>query len=248
MNDQVSIVGHRGITDNPQVTENTMKAFDLCFQSILTSRRGTGGIELDLQETADGEIVIFHDDAIKGYVERICDYEYEELLSVCEYIPKFQDFVIWLYNLQTNGCLNNIRLDIILDIKPQNKSSLLLTVNRLLSSYHFDRVHINFYLGIWTSHWLQIVQRYGWPHGPLMLIADNTSCFRNLQSFDCLSIDICLVKRNPIAALKVWLWRKRGKSRRLAFWTINKKCDMKICKLLGADAVIVDDVTRSFKN
>jgi glycerophosphoryl diester phosphodiesterase len=247
MSDRLSVVGHRGLIGYPGVIENTMSAFDICFQAIDASGRTSGGIELDLQETADGEIVIFHDDTL-GSVERICDYEYEELLSVCEYVPKFKDFVCWLYNLQRDGRLNNIRLDIIIDMKPHNKSSLLLTVNQYLSNWAFDHSHIKFYLGIWTSDWLRIVQRYGWSHGSLMLIAEDTSCFQHLNSFHSLSIDIRLVKRNPIIALKLWWWRKIRPNRCLAFWTINAPRDMTMCKFLGADAVIVDDVTKTFKN
>jgi hypothetical protein len=240
---EMSIIGHRGVTGNTDVIENTMRAFDVCFSTIVASGRKSGGIELDLQETADGEIVIFHDDTLPNSLEAIRDYEYEELMGVCDHIPKFSAFVYWLCGLQDD---NLSRLDIVLDIKPQNCSSLLLSINRILSSRNFS-VRVHFYLGIWTHEWLRIVQRYGWPHGSLMLIADDTSCFRELRQFDTLSIDIRLVKRNPIIALKVWWWRRSHPARRLAFWTINKKLDMKICKFLGTDAVIVDDVVGSAK-
>lgn len=247
---RLCIVGHRGVTGHPEVTENTMSAFEMCFNAIVASGRGHGGIELDLQQTADGEVVIFRDDALNGSVERICEYEYEELVSICEYVPKFEEFILWLYELKRHGRLDGIRLDIILDIKPQNCSSLLLSINRLLSTYAIgDSGGVHYYLGIWTTEWLRIVELYGWPHGFLMLITDNTSVFRHLQSFDCLSIDIQFVKRNPIASLKVWWWRivSSAKGRRLAFWTINTKRDLSICKLLGGDSVIVDDVTTIFK-
>ena len=47
---------HRGASE--YAPENTMSAFDMALQL------GANGIELDLQITKDGKIVIFHDNEI----------------------------------------------------------------------------------------------------------------------------------------------------------------------------------------
>lgn len=70
------IYAHRGASD--YVPENTKIAFEKALEL------NANGIELDLQKTKDGKIVIFHDDVIdkksngKG---KISDYTYQELLN-----------------------------------------------------------------------------------------------------------------------------------------------------------------------
>ena len=67
---------HRGAS--AYAPENTMSSFKKAFQI------GSNGIELDLQKTKDGKIVIFHDDEIdkkSNGTGRISDYTYKELLK-----------------------------------------------------------------------------------------------------------------------------------------------------------------------
>ncbi|MBQ2937995.1 MAG: TIM barrel protein [Clostridia bacterium] len=67
---------HRGASS--YAPENTIKSYDLGIEM------GATGIELDLQRTKDGKIVVFHDDKLdnksncKGKIE---DYTYAELLK-----------------------------------------------------------------------------------------------------------------------------------------------------------------------
>ena len=68
---------HRGAS--AYVPENTMAAFARGIQM------GANGIELDLQETRDGEIVIFHDDTIDKKSDgsgRIADHTLAELKAM----------------------------------------------------------------------------------------------------------------------------------------------------------------------
>lgn len=67
---------HRGASE--YAPENTMSAFDMALQL------GANGIELDLQMTKDGKIVIFHDDKIdqkSNKTGKVNDYTYQELLN-----------------------------------------------------------------------------------------------------------------------------------------------------------------------
>ncbi len=82
---------HRGLHDD-QVPENSLKAFSL-------AREKGYGVELDVQMTKDGILVVFHD----GNLKRMCgvdgflrDYTYEELKQfrlkdTDEQIPLFSD-------------------------------------------------------------------------------------------------------------------------------------------------------------
>jgi len=68
---------HRGASH--YAPENTMSSFRLGV------KMGANGIELDLQKTKDGKIVIFHDDTIDNKSNgtgKIADYTYDELLQM----------------------------------------------------------------------------------------------------------------------------------------------------------------------
>lgn len=68
---------HRGAS--AYAPENTMSSFKKAFQL------GSNGIELDLQKTKDGKIVIFHDKEIdkkSNGTGKISDYTYNELLEL----------------------------------------------------------------------------------------------------------------------------------------------------------------------
>ncbi len=68
---------HRGASE--YYPENTMLSFLKCLEM------GANGIELDLQETKDGKIVVFHDTTIdnkSNATGKIADYTYEELLKI----------------------------------------------------------------------------------------------------------------------------------------------------------------------
>ena len=59
--DGYKFTAHRGIYDNKEVPENSMKAFE---QAMLKGY----AIELDIQMTKDGYLVVFHDSTLK----RVC--------------------------------------------------------------------------------------------------------------------------------------------------------------------------------
>ena len=72
----MKIFGHRGYSG--KYPENTLKAFEMAVEM------GADGIELDVQMSKDGQLVVIHDEMIdrtsngKGWVK---DYTYEELLT-----------------------------------------------------------------------------------------------------------------------------------------------------------------------
>ncbi len=71
------VYAHRGAS--AYAPENTMASFRKAVDL------GANGMELDLQKTKDGKIVIFHDDTIdnkSNKTGKICDYTYSELLEM----------------------------------------------------------------------------------------------------------------------------------------------------------------------
>ena len=84
---------HRGLyTADQAVPENSMPAFEAAAQAGY-------GIELDVQLSADGEIVVFHDDSLKrmcGVEKNVIDLTWAELQALQlagtqEKIPRFAD-------------------------------------------------------------------------------------------------------------------------------------------------------------
>jgi glycerophosphoryl diester phosphodiesterase len=105
---------HRGLhTQDKSVPENSLTAFDhACSHGY--------GIELDIQLSKDGQIVVFHDDTLDrvcGVQGRVDDYTFEELqeFRLCgteEKIPLFSDVL---------ACVNG-RTPLIVELKdgPRN--------------------------------------------------------------------------------------------------------------------------------
>lgn len=100
---------HRGLHDDT-VPENSLTAIKL-------AKEGGYGVELDVQMTKDGQLVVFHDGNLKrmcGHDGFIKDFTYEELLS---FSLKDTDEIIPLFSnvLEVLG-----ETDIICEIKPDN--------------------------------------------------------------------------------------------------------------------------------
>ena len=87
-----NLIAHRGIHNNIDVPENSIKAFKLAIKKKYI-------IELDIHLLKDNTIVVFHDDNLKrmtGINKPIKDYTYEELrkislLNTKYIIPTFKE-------------------------------------------------------------------------------------------------------------------------------------------------------------
>ncbi len=88
-------IAHRGLFDNGNgVPENSLPAFERATEMGF-------GIETDVQMTADGVLVVFHDDTLKrmtGAEGKICDITFEQLrklrlLDTDCVVPTFEEFL-----------------------------------------------------------------------------------------------------------------------------------------------------------
>ncbi len=119
---------HRGYHDNTtDAPENSLKAFALAVQHGY-------GMELDIQLTKDGKVVVFHDDTLDrvcGVTGRIEDYTYQQLQAFSLFnseakIPLFKD-VLALVKGQT---------PIVVEYKTLTKNEPLCQAgNKLLRKY-----------------------------------------------------------------------------------------------------------------
>jgi glycerophosphoryl diester phosphodiesterase len=149
------IFAHRGFS--LAYPENTMKAF------IEAERAGADGIELDVQMSKDGQLVVIHDEKLdrttgeKGFVKDLsaselmrldARYKFKQTLVKKEPVPLLRDVLEWLSNtsLQCNIELKNGTfpyhgmedkvIDLIRELKLEEKI--------ILSSFnHYSIVHVN---------------------------------------------------------------------------------------------------------
>ena len=88
---RLNIYAHRGIFDNKNIVENTIKSFREALKINVN-------IELDVRVTKDKEIVAFHDKDLKRLTsidKDVKDLTYDELskitlLNTTDTIPKFE--------------------------------------------------------------------------------------------------------------------------------------------------------------
>ncbi len=101
-------IAHRGLFDNKLIPENSIAAFEKAVQNKFA-------IEMDVQMTKDGVLVVFHDDdmfRMTGLKGDIREKTYDEikdlrLLETDERIPTFQQFL---------ECING-RTQLVIEIK-----------------------------------------------------------------------------------------------------------------------------------
>ncbi len=132
---------HRGAS--AYAPENTMSAFRLGIE------QGANGIELDLQRTKDGKIVIFHDNYIdqkSSGTGQIQDYTYDELLTLDfgswfnetykgEKIVLFEDFVETFFDKN---------LTFAIELKAENIEKDVLKIIEKYASH--DRIYITSFM------------------------------------------------------------------------------------------------------
>ena len=121
-------IAHRGFFREPVIPENSMAAFEKA------AVKGYG-IEMDLQLTRDGKLVVFHDDDLYrmcGVHRRVGDTDADELQELTlgksrERIPLFEEVLD-----KVNG-----RVPLMVEIKPEGRFiSAVKEAMRLLKAYN----------------------------------------------------------------------------------------------------------------
>lgn len=129
----MKVYAHRGYSG--AYPENTMLAFKKAHEV------GSDGIELDVQLTKDGEVVIIHDETVdrttnaKGFV---CDYTLLEIqklnaalhfasVTPFEHIPTFEEYCAWVKN---TDLITNIELKTSIIFYPELEEKVVAMVKR----------------------------------------------------------------------------------------------------------------------
>lgn len=221
------VIAHRG--DTQAAPENTLPA----FESALAL--GVDGIELDLQLTRDGHVVIFHDDTLSrlaGRPEAVKALDLSELRSLrigSEAIPTLSEVL--------DLVMDRLLLNLELKTSCFFSSSLERATLRLLKSFGLkDSILLSSFFpqSLWKMKRLAPDLARGY------LFEKHYRIHRCLLPWTHpLSINA------PLAAANAkFIQTEHAAGRRVFVWTVNSEDDMKRLMKAGADGLITDEPRR----
>ena len=229
------ITAHRGASK--KAPENTLYAFEAALES------GADYIELDVQLTSDGELVVFHDRKINRVTNgkgKLSDYTYQELQSfkaagTFAGKEEFDDARIPLlsevFELTGDEILYNI------EIKDYGNTTLLVEKTvELIQEY---RLEDSCYITSFSYNVLKSVKKLD-PEIKTGLIANaaTTTAFAQLRYIDALSMNHLLVNQTVVNNA-----HQNGK--RIFVWTVDSAADIQEMMALGVDNIITNRPDRA---
>lgn len=229
------VTAHRGFS--AKAPENTESAFNEALEI------GADFIELDVQLSKDGEIVVFHDknlERITGVNELLKNKTYSELLQL--------DYGIWFGEefagtkiMTLNEVLENFGNKINLNIEIKKNDDEFITAKKtanLIKDYHCED---SCYITSFSYNALKIVKREN-PDIKTGLIANIMTYggYSTLNDIDALSLNKNFVSQNLINNIHL-----NGK--RVFVWTVNNKSEAEKFINMGADNIITDKPDMAIK-
>ncbi|MDE5583006.1 MAG: glycerophosphoryl diester phosphodiesterase membrane domain-containing protein [Ruminococcus sp.] len=227
---RTQITAHRGFS--AVAPENTMYAFESAVKA------GADYIELDVQLTADKQLVVFHDGTIERTTDgegKISDYTYEELqeFSAGSWFDKsgeFDDAKIVLLSdvLETVG--NNIMINI--EIKNHGKVSE--TAEKTVETIEAYNLEKSCYVTSFSYSALKTVKKLN-PKIKTGLIANvaSSTSFAQLKYIDAVSLNYLFVNQSIVN-----MAHQNGK--RVFVWTVDRPADMQHMIAIGVDNIITN--------
>ncbi|MCD7990639.1 MAG: glycerophosphodiester phosphodiesterase [Clostridia bacterium] len=225
---KVEITAHRG--DNSQAPENTMPAFKAAVEN------GADWIELDVTQTKDGVLVIFHDAdlmRLTGKPDKIWDMTYEELSQInaaSHWGPFFRDTRIPRLEEVLDYCKDKTKLNIEVKVNDHQTQDFILRLVSLLQEKNMtDQCMITSF----DYHSLQVVKQLD-PSLKTEFISskaiEQPEAFASADNF-VLSIDLI----NPETVSRIHTLGKE-----VIVWTVNDAYSVDKCRKAGADNLITD--------
>lgn len=223
------VTAHRGYSHI--APENTGYAFEEAIEI------GADYAELDVQQTADGQVVVFHDSTINRTTDgkgELSSYTYDELqqFSNGSWFKKgeFADSRIMLLS----DVLEQYGSDIMLNIEIKDHGATNETAQKtaeLLVEYDMTD---SCYVTSFSYAALKTVKKYE-PEIKTGLITNvaASTVYSQLQYIDAVSLNYLFVNQNVVSTA-----HKNGKS--VFVWTVNRTSDMNEMISIGVDNIITD--------
>lgn len=227
----LEVTAHRGASvDYP---ENTMRAF------LGAKELGTDWIELDVQQTKDGQIIVIHDTNLKrtaGFDKYTWEVTYEEIKDLDagsfmgkefanEKIPLLEEVVRWAKE-------NHIRLNI--ELKPTGKEiNFENSVLEIIQKYDF--IHDC----VITSQVYEVLEKVKAIDSNIQTVYVMSLAYGNITSLT--AADHFSIEATSITASLVKKVHKEGKQ--IYAWTVNTTENIEKMIDLNVDNIITDNIS-----
>ena len=224
--DNTLIIAHRGASaDAP---ENTLAAMELAIKD------GADWVEIDVQETRDGEVVVIHDSDLKkigGSTLRVFDASLAELQSVdigSWKDPSFSDERVPTLQQLLAFCKDRINVVIELKYYGQEKQ-LEASVARIVEAVGMQDQIVLMSLSYPGAQKMKTI-RPGWQVGLLSSVAVGDITRMNVDFFAV----------NATLASRSFIKRAHRRERKVMVWTINDPISISAMMSKGVYGIITD--------
>ena len=220
-------IAHRGIHNNLNIPENSIKSFKRAISKNIP-------IELDIHLTSDNKLVVFHDDNLirmTGLYKKIRQCTYDEisklkLLNTNEVIPLLSDV------------LDLINGKVLLDIEVKNDKRINRTCKELVKL--LDNYQVKFIIQSFHPKYITRLKKYR-PNYISGLLVTNAKgfCYNIMDSkivLDIIKPDFIAYNKNITSCKKVQKYRQKMF---IIAWTIKNRDDFEKAKKYS-DSIITE--------
>jgi Glycerophosphoryl diester phosphodiesterase len=219
------ITAHRG--SSVAAPENTLEAVQLAIDEF------SDYVEIDLQETKDGVVIVFHDNNLKritGINENVWNLDYSEikLLNASGiHKDKYPYVVIPTFEEVLALCKGKIRINIELKDTKRGQNLPAKTVE-LVEEYQMEQYCV---VTSTSRQYLSEIKELNSEIKTGYIILAGYGNYFNLPEVDFISIRSSFVSKNLMQEA-----HKNGKE--VHAWTVNTKAELERLKLLSVDNII----------
>ena len=224
----IEVMAHRGSSN--EAPENTKAAFELAIE------QHSDYIELDIQQTKDGELVVMHDSNLKrvtGIDKFVYECTYEELLEYdigSHFDPKFSDERVMRLEEVLRMTKGKIKLNI--EIKPTGHEKDL--ERQLVDILKLYRMEESCVITSMNYKILQTIKSLNPDLKTGYVLTVALGEFYKMNDVDCFSIQMGYISENVVA--KAHEYHKE-----IYVWTVNTQNDIVKMIDLGVDGIISDE-------
>ena len=226
LEDEVTVIAHRG--DSKEAPENTLVAIESA------SENGADYAEIDVQETADGVVVVFHDSdltRIAGLDKKIWDISYDEIRQLDAgswFSPEFADARI--PTLAEAIASADQRIPLIIEIKLNGHEQDL--VKRVVRAIEETGIESRCIVASLSRKALEEVEELNPRLKRGYLVYQTLGDIRRVEA------DYLMVESSLATPLVIKATHDAGK--KLYVWTVNKRTKMSLLIDRGVDGIMTD--------
>ena len=227
------VTSHRG--NSVKAPENTISAFEYAIKDM------SDYIELDVQETADGELVVMHDPSLKrttGINKKVAavTLAYIKSLDAGSYFSdEFKDERVPTLKETLEYVDKQVKLNIEIKATDTNISRISKKVADLIEEYELqdDCIVTSMKYDV-----LKAIKKCNEDIKTGYIISIAYGNFYNMAYVDAFSMNYAFVNKNTVDAVHA-----RGK--KVLVWTVNSAEKIENLTALGVDNIITDDPVRA---